>query len=86
VVASVAATLTFNFYFLPPTGAFTIADPHNWIALFSFLTTSLIASRLSTEAKRQALDAVKRQQDVERLLAISGISHWCFRTRQMGVW
>ncbi len=70
-VASVAATLTFNFYFLPPVGRFTIADPQNWVALFSFLTTALIASRLSAEAKRRALDAIARQQDVERLYTFS---------------
>jgi len=70
-VASIAATLTFNFFFLPPVGRFTIADPQNWVALFSFLTTALIASRLSAEVKRRALDAVARQQDLERLYAFS---------------
>jgi two-component system sensor histidine kinase KdpD len=70
-LASVAATLTFNFFFLPPVGTFTIADPQNWVALFSFLATSLIASRLSDKAKRQALDAVQRQQDLERLYTFS---------------
>ena len=69
--ASVAATLTFNRFFFPPIGTFTIADPQNWVALFSFLATSLIASRLSTEAKRRALDAVARQQDLERLYTFS---------------
>ncbi|MEO8592883.1 MAG: ATP-binding protein [Candidatus Solibacter sp.] len=71
VLASVAATFTFNFYFLPPFGTLTIADPQNWAALFSFLTTSLVASRLSTEAKRRALDAIERRQDVERLYTFS---------------
>jgi two-component system, OmpR family, sensor histidine kinase KdpD len=70
-LASIAATLTFNFYFLPPVGRFTIADPQNWVALFSFLTTALIASRLSAEAKRRALDAVARQRDLERLYTFS---------------
>ena len=70
-LASIAATLTFNFFFLPPVGQFTIADPQNWVALFSFLTTALIASRLSAEAKRRALDAVARQQDLERLYTFS---------------
>ena len=70
-IASVAATLTFNFFFLPPVGRFTIADPQNWVALFSFLTTALIASRLSAEVKRRALDAVERQQDLERLYTFS---------------
>lgn len=70
-VASIGATLTLNFFFLPPVGTLTIADPQNWVALFSFLTTSLIASRLSTEAKRRALDAIERQQDIERLYTFS---------------
>jgi len=70
-VTSVAATLTFNFFFFPPVGRFTIADAQNWVALFSFLTTALIASRLSAEVKRRALDAVARQQDLERLYTFS---------------
>jgi len=70
-VASIAATLTFNRFFFPPIGTFTIADPQNWVALFSFLTTALIASRLSTEAKSRALDALARQQDLERLYTFS---------------
>lgn len=70
-ITSVTATLSFNFFFLPPVGQFTIADPQNWTALFTFLATALIASRLSVEAKRRALDAVARQQDVERLYTFS---------------
>lgn len=70
-VASIAATLIFNFFFLPPVGRFTIADPQNWVALFSFLVTSLIASRLSAQAEQRALDALARQQDVERLYTFS---------------
>lgn len=70
-ISSVFATLVFNFFFLPPIGTFTIADPQNWVALFSFLATSLIASRLSATAKRRASEAIERQQDVERLYAFS---------------
>lgn len=70
-VASIAATLAFNYYFLPPVGKFTIADPQNWVALFSFLATALVASRLSDRIKRQASDATERQHDVERLYTFS---------------
>jgi len=41
------------------------------VALFSFLATSLIASRLSAKAERRALDAIARQQDIERLYTFS---------------
>ena len=70
-LSSVLATLTFNFFFFPPIGTFTIADPQNWVALFSFLATSLIASRLSATAKRRASEAIEHRRDVERLYSFS---------------
>jgi two-component system, OmpR family, sensor histidine kinase KdpD len=70
-LSSILATLLFNFFFFPPVGTFTIADPQNWVALFSFLATALIASRLSAKAQARALEAVERQQDVERLYSFS---------------
>src|SRR5580704_13731227 len=71
IVASVAAMLCFNFYFMPPVGTFTIADPQNWVALFAFLTTALVASHLSDREKRQADDAKGRQRETEQLYALS---------------
>jgi len=32
VFMAIVATLTFNYFFLPPVGTFTIADPQNWAA------------------------------------------------------
>jgi two-component system, OmpR family, sensor histidine kinase KdpD len=68
--ASIVATVAFNFFFLPPVGTLTIADPHNWVALVAFLATALIAGRLSTAAKRRTMDALQRQQDLERLYTL----------------
>jgi len=59
LVASLGATLALNFFFLEPRFTLTIADPQNWVALFSFLVTALIASRLSTKAKERELDAIE---------------------------
>jgi two-component system, OmpR family, sensor histidine kinase KdpD len=70
-VASIAAMLCFNFFFLPPIGTFTIADPRNWVALFAFLATSLTASQLSARAKRRTNEAIERQHELERLYALS---------------
>ena len=36
VLLAALATLGFNYYFLPPIGRLTIADPQNWVALFAF--------------------------------------------------
>src|SRR5579863_9824680 len=44
VFMSIAAMLTFNYLFLPPTGTFTISDPQNWVALGAFLFTSIMGS------------------------------------------
>jgi two-component system sensor histidine kinase KdpD len=71
IVQSFAATAAFNFYFLPPYGTFTIADPQNWVALFSFLATALVASNLSERARTEAAHAIRRRQEVERLYAFS---------------
>ncbi len=71
VFMSVAATLAFNFYFLPPFGTFTIADPQNWVALGAFLVTAIIASQLSETARAEARNATERRQEVERLYAFS---------------
>ena len=70
-IASVAAMLCFNFFFFPPIGTFTIADPQNWVALFAFLATSLTASQLSARAKRRTKEAIDRQVEMERLYSLS---------------
>src|SRR4051812_43158789 len=57
LVTSVVAMLTLNFFFLPPVGTFTIADPQNWIALFVFLMVAVIASKLSVAAQDRAREA-----------------------------
>jgi two-component system, OmpR family, sensor histidine kinase KdpD len=71
VFMSVMATLAFNYFFLPPIGTFTIADPQNWIALFAFLATAVTASQLSERARRGARSAIERRQELERLYAFS---------------
>jgi two-component system sensor histidine kinase KdpD len=70
-VVSVAAMLSFNFFFLPPIGRFTIADPENWVALFTFLATALVASHLSNQAQQQAIEARNSQRETEQLYALS---------------
>jgi two-component system, OmpR family, sensor histidine kinase KdpD len=71
VFTAVVATVCFNFFFLPPFGTFTIADPQNWIALFAFLATAVIASQLAERAHRNADTANQRRREAERLYAFS---------------
>lgn len=69
--ASVAATLCLNFFFLHPTGTFSIEDPSNWVALGSFLAASALVSRLVARARQEAAAALARQRELEVLYELS---------------
>ncbi|HYA25580.1 MAG TPA: DUF4118 domain-containing protein [Terriglobales bacterium] len=71
IFMAVFATLAFNYYFLPPIGTLTIADPQNWVALFAFLLTAIIASQLAERARREAQSANERRGEAERLYKFS---------------
>ena len=71
VTTSVVAMLCFNFFFLPPVGALTIADPHNWVALIAFLAVSLVASNLSAVARARTQEALWRRDELARLFDLS---------------
>jgi two-component system, OmpR family, sensor histidine kinase KdpD len=71
VFMSVAAVLAFNYFFLPPVGTFTIADPQNWVALFAFLVTSIMGSQLSARIRKEADEAHQRRREIERLYRFS---------------
>jgi len=71
VVVSLIATFCYNYFFLPPLGTLTVADPQNWLALFAFLSTSMIGSRLSQRARDEAETARVRQRELEILFSLS---------------
>jgi two-component system sensor histidine kinase KdpD len=71
IVASIVAMLTLNFFFLPPIGTFTIADPQNWIALVAFLIVAVIASNLSAAAQDKTREAIARRNEVTRLFDLT---------------
>ena len=71
VFMSCVAALAFNFFFLPPVGTLTIADTQNWVALFAFIFTAVVASNLSERVRREARAADERRHEVERLYSFS---------------
>ncbi len=71
IAASFTATVCLSYFFIPPVGTLAISDPENWIALFTFLVSALIASQLSDRAKRRTIEAKTRQVEMERLYALS---------------
>jgi len=70
-VASVAATLCYNFFFFPPLYTFTLADPANWFALAAFLVSSVTVTRLVVAARVQAAAAEQRRKELETLYGLS---------------
>ena len=65
------ATAAYDYFFLPPTGSFNINDPQDWVALFSFLTTTLIGTKLAATSRKKAEEATLRRREVERLYNLS---------------
>jgi two-component system, OmpR family, sensor histidine kinase KdpD len=71
VCLSIGCTLLYNYFFLPPIGSFTIADPQNWIALLAFLASAIVISRVSESERRQALVTEVRRSEMEHLYEFS---------------
>lgn len=67
LLASLAAMLSFNYYFLPPFGTWHIADSTNWVAWIAFILTAVTAGELSAYARRRADEAERGKQEIERL-------------------
>jgi two-component system sensor histidine kinase KdpD len=71
IVTSVAATVCYNFFFLPPIDTFTISDPENLLALLVFLITAVFASRSSDRIREESREAKSRQSELEVLYRLS---------------
>jgi len=65
-VTSVLAALAFDFFFVPPVPAFGATKTEDWVALFSFWATSLIASRLSATVKRRTSEAIRAEEPLRQ--------------------
>ena len=71
IFSAILATAGYNYFFLSPLFRFTIADPQDWITLFTFLFTAILASQLSERARHEARQATERRKEVERLYSFS---------------
>lgn len=71
IYVSILCTLLYNFFFLPPVGRLTIADPQNWVALGTFLCASVLVSHLSDLERKQAENSEARRREVELLFRLS---------------
>jgi two-component system sensor histidine kinase KdpD len=71
VTISVMAVLALNYFFLPPIGTLRLDDPENWVALVVFLVVSVVASRLSEQARIRTDEALAGRDELARLFDLS---------------
>lgn len=71
LLASVAASLCYNFFFMPPVYTFTIADPTNIAAFFLFMLVAVLVSNVAARVRSQADTAIGRVRTTELLYAFS---------------
>ena len=75
ILASVAAFLTFDWFFVAPHHTFTIADPDEWVALLLFLLVAIVTGQLAARERQRAREAEQREReavvlsDVVRLMS-----------------
>lgn len=71
VYASALSFLAYNLFFIEPLYTFTVASPHELLALFIFLAISVITSTMAGHIREQAQLAVKRMRATRRLYEFS---------------
>lgn len=71
VIASFAATLSLDYFFVPPVGSISIGNPDGWISLIAFLAVALVATNLSGRLRLQRDQLMERQLESEKLHALN---------------
>jgi two-component system, OmpR family, sensor histidine kinase KdpD len=71
IYTAALCALCFDFFFLPPVRTFLLVGAEAWIAMFSFVASCLVVSRVAERARKQTRRAQQRQADVERLYELS---------------
>ena len=71
LVASTAASLCYNFFFLPPLYTFTITDPKNVAAFVFFIIMAIVVSNVAARVRSEALVAIDRARTTDALYSFS---------------
>lgn len=67
ITASGLSFLAYNFFFIDPVDTFTVARPHELLALLVFLIVAVIISALAGQAREQTRIAAQRMRATRRL-------------------
>ncbi len=70
VIVAAVAFFLLDWLFLMPYGALYVANPLDWLVLFTFLGTSVVAAHLLYRARAQAESAQARAIEIDRLAVL----------------
>ena len=65
LLTALLSAAAWNFFHLPPTGEFTIADGENWVALAVFTVAAAVTSTLAGAARRRAEEAERGRREAD---------------------
>ena len=71
VFGAVLSFFCWDFFFLPPFGKFTLADPRDWLSLGVFLVAAVLTAQLAAQARAQTAQARAREAEIATLFEAS---------------
>ena len=72
LLTAVGGSLVLNYFFTPPTGTFTIAEPNNVLALAIFVLVAALVSSVVDRAARRTRQAARSTAESETLATLAG--------------
>lgn len=73
ILASVAAFLAFDWFFVKPYFSITVADPDEWLTLLLFLLTAFVTGQLAAAQRQRAREAQEREREAVVLYDVTRI-------------
>jgi two-component system, OmpR family, sensor histidine kinase KdpD len=71
LLTAAASALAFNFFHIPPTGRFVIAESENLVGLVVYFIAALFVSALATAARSRQAEAERRQREADLALELA---------------
>jgi two-component system sensor histidine kinase KdpD len=68
---SVVAVGCLDYFFVEPIFTFGVADPHNLLALVSFLATALVITQLVSRVRKEAKDSTLQKERINHLYQVA---------------
>jgi two-component system sensor histidine kinase KdpD len=71
LLTALGSAAAFNFFHLPPSGQFSIADSRNWVALGAFVVVALATSAIAEVARARTREAERRRAEADLAAALA---------------